>query len=181
MEMTNEEILRNYRQAKDRRMQIGILADLNQCGTVRIVEILTEGGVPAEELPKIKKHKAPLQEEPRPKKEKPEPRPVGRPRKERQDDTLESAIESKLRRRVKSYKGYCLKWVSPGESGVPDRIVLLPGGRIIFVETKRPKGGKLSPLQNYWGRALSRLGFPVWVIWNAGDLADFEQKVLGGE
>jgi hypothetical protein len=174
MEMTNEEILRNYRQAKDRRMQIGILADLNQCGTVRIVEILTEGGIPAEELPKIKKHKAPLQEEPK-------PRPVGRPRKERQDDTLESAIEKKLRARVKAHGGQCLKWVSPGESGVPDRIVLLPGGRVVFVETKRPKGGKLSPLQNHWGRVLRGLGFEVWVVWNPGDLAEFEKQVLGGE
>lgn len=181
MEMTNEEILRNYRQAKDRRTQIRILADLNQCGTVRIVEILTEGGIPAEELPEIKKHKAPLQEEPKPKKEKPEPRPVGRPRKDRQDDTLENAIEKKLRARVKAHGGRCLKWVSPGEAGVPDRIVLLPGGRIVFVETKRPKGGKLSPLQNYWGRTLKGLGFETWVVWNAGDLADFEKKVLGGE
>ncbi len=170
MEMTNEEIVRNYRQAKDQRAQIRILAELNVCGTARIVDILTDGGIPAEELPKIRMTK--------------DPRPAGRPKKakptEKQDDTLEHDIEEKLRTRVKAYGGRCLKWVSPGKSGVPDRIVLLPGGRIIFVETKRPKGGKLSPLQLYWGRTLTSMGFEVWVIWNRQDIADFEKTVLKG-
>lgn len=170
--MTREEILRSYKEAKDPRAQISILADLNVCGTAQIVETLIEAGIPAEQLPKIRMRRAPridYEEAGRPKATKPEPK---------EDDTLESSIESKLRRKVKAYGGRCLKWVSPGESGVPDRIVLLPGGRIFFVETKRPKGGKISPLQKYWGRVLMDLGFDVWVIWNQGDLADFENKVL---
>ena len=51
---------------------------------------------------------------------------------------LEKDIEKRLVREVKKLGGLCLKWVSPGNSGVPDRIVLMPGGKAIFVELKRP-------------------------------------------
>ena len=51
---------------------------------------------------------------------------------------LEKEIESYLVKRVKELGGRSYKWVSPGNVGVPDRIVLLPGGRIIFVELKQP-------------------------------------------
>ena len=81
--------------------------------------------------------------------------------------------------RVKAYGGLCLKWVCPGWSGVPDRIILLPGALVSFVETKRPKGGLLSKLQLRWGRILKGLGFDVRVIWSIEDLANFEREVLG--
>ena len=64
---------------------------------------------------------------------------------------------------------------------MPDRIVLLPGGRIIFVETKRPKGGKLSKLQEWWHHKLQDLGFQATVVWNGHDLQLFEIYVLMGE
>ena len=86
---------------------------------------------------------------------------------------LEKEVEQKLRQRVESYGGKCLKWVCPGWSGVPDRIVLLPGARVIFVETKRPKGGRLSALQLKWREWLTGLGFSCWVIWSEEDLALF--------
>ena len=63
---------------------------------------------------------------------------------------LEKEIEGKLRKAVKVRGGACLKWVCPGWSGVPDRIVLLPGGRVLFVETKRPQGATLARLQEWW-------------------------------
>ncbi len=91
---------------------------------------------------------------------------------------LERDIEKKLRTKVERCGGKCLKWVCPGWSGVPDRIVLLPGGRIFFVETKRPKGGMLSKLQEKWQKWLTDLGFSVWVIWDQADLALFEDAVL---
>lgn len=86
---------------------------------------------------------------------------------------LEKDIEKKLRTSIEGRGGRCLKWVCPGWSGVPDRIVLLPGGVIYFVETKRPKGGKLSALQIKWQEWLTRLGFSCWVVWTFEDLAAF--------
>ena len=55
------------------------------------------------------------------------------------------------------------KWVSPGHSGVPDRIVFLPGGRIIFVEVKAP-GKKLRPLQVHVKGQLEALGVDFRVV-----------------
>jgi hypothetical protein len=51
---------------------------------------------------------------------------------------LEKAVEAALVRRVKVLGGLCEKFVSPGRRSVPDRLVTLPGGRIIFVECKAP-------------------------------------------
>lgn len=86
---------------------------------------------------------------------------------------LEKDIERKLRRMVEADGGLCLKWVCPGWSGVPDRIVLMPGGRVIFVETKRPKGGRLSALQKWWHARLEGLGFSVRTVWNEEHLRLF--------
>lgn len=86
---------------------------------------------------------------------------------------LEKDIERKLRQAIERRGGLCLKWVCPGWAGVPDRIVLLPGGVIHFVETKRPKGGELSALQIKWREWLSRLGFSCWVARSESDLAFF--------
>lgn len=93
-------------------------------------------------------------------------------------NTLEKEIEAKLRRAVVKRGGFCLKWVCPGWSGVPDRVVLLPGARIYFVETKRPKGGALSKLQEKWREWLTGLGFEVWTVWDLADLKQFELSVL---
>lgn len=51
---------------------------------------------------------------------------------------LEKEIEKALVDKVKALGGLCLKFISPSMTGIPDRIVLLPGGRIGFVEVKRP-------------------------------------------
>lgn len=72
-------------------------------------------------------------------------------------------IEGYLVKRVKALGGQALKWVSPGMSGVPDRIVFLPGGRIILVEVKAP-GKKLRPLQLYVKEQLEALGVDFRVV-----------------
>lgn len=90
---------------------------------------------------------------------------------------LEKDIEKKLRTKVESLGGWCLKWVCPGWSGVPDRIVLLPGARIYFVETKRPKGGTLSALQKKWRKWLTELGFSYSVVWTYEELEQFLQYI----
>ena len=91
---------------------------------------------------------------------------------------LEKDIERKLRRAVENHGGRCLKWVCPGWSGVPDRIVLLPGARVCFVEMKRPKGGALSAMQKKWKEWLRGLGFAHMTIWNQNDLDDFKTEYL---
>lgn len=93
-------------------------------------------------------------------------------------NTLEKEIETKLRKMVERHGGLCLKWTCPGWSGVPDRIILLPGGRIVFAETKRPKGGKVSKLQTWWKNNLEQLGFDHWLLWDADDLELFASVVL---
>lgn len=91
---------------------------------------------------------------------------------------LEKEIESRLVKLVKRRGGLCLKWVCPGWAGVPDRIVLLPRGRVVFVELKRPKGGELSSRQKWWARKLEALEQEYWTIWNWNDLDEFEEVVL---
>lgn len=77
---------------------------------------------------------------------------------------LEKEIERKLKAMIEQHGGLCLKWVCPGWLGVPDRICLLPRGTVIFVETKRPSGGKLGAMQKWWARKLNALGFlHLWV------------------
>jgi len=83
------------------------------------------------------------------------------PRKEKL--MREKKIEQNLARMVKTHGGICPKWVSPGFDGVPDRIVLLPEGKIAFVEVKAP-GKEPRPLQVARHKLLTRLGFKVYVL-----------------
>ena len=75
----------------------------------------------------------------------------------------ESVIEKKLRTEAKKHNGIAAKFVSPGLSGVPDRLLLLPGGKCTFVELKSP-GKRLRPLQEKRKRQLESLGFQVYCI-----------------
>ena len=76
---------------------------------------------------------------------------------------LEREVEQVLIRKIRSLGGLCLKFVSPGWQGVPDRLCLLPGGQIFFVETKSP-GIKPRPLQLKRHEELRALDFDVYVI-----------------
>lgn len=76
---------------------------------------------------------------------------------------LEKTLEHKFVTEVKRVGGLALKFVSPGFDGVPDRLVLLPGGRLGFVEVKAP-GRRPRPLQLARHRLLRRLGFKVYVL-----------------
>ncbi len=75
----------------------------------------------------------------------------------------EKTIEQKFVAAVKTAGGLALKFTSPGFDGVPDRIVLLPGGKMAFVEVKAP-GEKPRPLQLARHKLLRRLGFRVYVL-----------------
>ncbi len=78
----------------------------------------------------------------------------------------EKEIEQALVTQVKRHGGLCPKFISPGLDGVPDRIVLLPEGRVAFAELKAP-GKKPRPLQKRRMEQLRALGFRVYVIDNA--------------
>lgn len=94
------------------------------------------------------------------------------------DFTIESDIENKLIRLVKKLGGRCEKLFNVGCSGFPDRTILLPNGVIIFVETKRPKGGRYSPMQDKWRDWLNGLGHHYYRIKDTEQLATFELVLL---
>ena len=75
----------------------------------------------------------------------------------------EKTIEQKLVNATKNGGGLAPKFVSPGFDGMPDRLVLLPGGKIGFVEVKAP-GKEPRPLQVARHELLRRLGFKVYVL-----------------
>ena len=79
------------------------------------------------------------------------------------NDIKEKQIEQQLVRAVKAAGGICPKLVSPGMNGMPDRMLLLPGGSIGFVEVKA-EGRRPRPLQAVRHRQLRSLGFPVFVL-----------------
>ncbi|MBD8046772.1 MULTISPECIES: VRR-NUC domain-containing protein [Clostridium] len=84
---------------------------------------------------------------------------------------LESSIENRLKKEIEKLGGKALKFVSPGIAGVPDRIVLLPYGKAIFVELKAP-GKKLRPIQELRKKELEKLGFDYWVVDSYKEIED---------
>ena len=81
----------------------------------------------------------------------------------------EKEVEKKLVREVKLRGGICPKFTSPGFDGMPDRLVILPHGRIGFVEVKAP-GEKPRPLQLARHRLLTSLGVKVFVLDDPGQI-----------
>ena len=79
------------------------------------------------------------------------------------EDMRERYVEQRLVRAVKKRGGQCLKFVSPGFDGVPDRIVLLPESHFAFVEVKAP-GEVPRPLQVSRHRMIRKLGFRVYIL-----------------
>lgn len=88
----------------------------------------------------------------------------------------EKEIEVYLRDRVKKAGGKAYKFESPGNDGVPDRIVLFPGNKIYFIEIKAP-GKKPRPLQLKQMRDISAFGCNVLVVDSKEGVDDFIAKV----
>lgn len=84
----------------------------------------------------------------------------------------EKTIERHLRLGVKARGGECMKFVSPGRRGVPDRIVLWPYGRAHFIELKAP-GRKPSPGQRREAERLKALGFTVLCLDSEETVKDY--------
>lgn len=89
----------------------------------------------------------------------------------------ESAIEAKLVRMVRDRGGLCYKFVSPGNPGVPDRIVITPAGRTIYVELKT-EAGRLSALQKWQRSELERRGADIRVLKGLDQVKDFVREVF---
>jgi len=88
----------------------------------------------------------------------------------------EKNIESKLVKAVKIMGGLAPKFISPGVDGVPDRLVLLPGGKIAFIELKAP-GKELRPLQVRRKRQLEALGFSVYCIDSPNQIGEILNEI----
>jgi len=91
----------------------------------------------------------------------------------------EKTIEHKLTEAVKAAGGIAPKFTSPGFDGMPDRIVLMPMGRIAFVEVKA-MGCKPRPLQEARHGMLRRLGFQVHVLDDGAQIPEI-LKQMGGD
>ena len=98
---------------------------------------------------------------------------------EQENRMREKDIEKELAVRTKAMGGIAPKFTSPGFAGMPDRLVLLPHGRMGFVELKAP-GRKPRPLQIARHRLLRRLGFNVYVIDDTRQIA-VVLKEIGGD
>jgi len=87
----------------------------------------------------------------------------------------EKLLEANLRKAVVGLKGECIKLL-PSLIGLPDRIILMHGGRIWFVELKST-GKKPQPLQVWWKKRLEALGFPWRLIDDEESLSKFIQEL----
>ena len=90
----------------------------------------------------------------------------------------EKEIESYLRDRIRRIGGKAYKFVSPGNNGVPDRLVCLPGDRAVFVELKAP-GKAPRPIQIHQIGMLKQLGFRVEVIDSKEQVDEFVKELRG--
>ena len=92
----------------------------------------------------------------------------------------EKQIEQALVKAVRAHGGIAPKFVSPGYDGVPDRLILFPGGRLAFCELKAP-GKKMRPLQIRRKAQLERLGFPVYIIDEVSQISPILSEILKGD
>ncbi len=90
----------------------------------------------------------------------------------------EKSIERRLVLEAKKRGGLALKFVSPGMDGVPDRIVLLPHGKLAFVELKAP-GKTLRPLQIRRKEQLEALGFSVYCVDGVEQIGGILDEIQG--
>ena len=95
------------------------------------------------------------------------------------DKMPEKQLEYLFLTEVRRVGGMALKFVSPGFAGVPDRLVLIPDGKIGFVEVKAP-GQHPRPLQTARHKQLRKLGFKVYVLDNPQKIPEIV-KGIGGK
>lgn len=89
----------------------------------------------------------------------------------------ESSIEAKLVRMVRAKGGLCYKFVSPGNPGVPDRIVITPAGRTIYVELKT-EVGRLAAVQKWQQEEMRKRGVEVCTLKGLDQVRAFIEEVF---
>lgn len=89
----------------------------------------------------------------------------------------ESSIEAKLVRMVRAKGGLCYKFVSPGNPGVPDRIVITPAGRTIYVELKT-EVGRLAAVQKWQQEEMRQRGAEVRTLKGLDQVRAFVEEVF---
>ena len=92
------------------------------------------------------------------------------------ESTKERILERKFVTSVKAVGGLALKFTSPSCAGMPDRLVLMPGGKTGFVEVKSP-GCIPRPLQLSRHGMLRRLGFMVFVLDEPGQIGEIIREI----
>lgn len=91
---------------------------------------------------------------------------------------IEKQIEKYLTKKIKELKGLCLKFESPGYTGVPDRIIILKNKPVAFVELKRPVGGRYSARQKLVERDFNRLGQKVYKVKNKEEVDKLVEELI---
>lgn len=91
---------------------------------------------------------------------------------------LERDVEKAFVQGVRKLGGKAYKFISPGNVGVPDRIVLWPRGGVEFVELKTTTG-RLSPMQRVQIQRLKDLGATVYILYGHADVASYLQAAGG--
>lgn len=89
----------------------------------------------------------------------------------------ESKIEARLVSLVRARGGLCYKFVSPGNPGVPDRIVLTPEGRTYYVELKN-ETGRLSNIQKWQHAEMSKRGADIRTLKSLEQVSAFVEEVM---
>ncbi len=89
----------------------------------------------------------------------------------------ESQIERRFVQTVRQRGGWAVKLISPNLIGLPDRLVLLPRGCVVFVELKAP-GQTLRPIQQKRKNQLESLGFRVYMIDSKDGIDRFIEKEM---
>lgn len=89
----------------------------------------------------------------------------------------ESRIESRLVRMVRDRGGLCYKFVSPGNPGVPDRIVITPAGRTVYVELKT-EVGRLAAIQKWQQEEMRKRGADVRTLKGLDQVKAFVEEVF---
>ncbi|MBR0288969.1 MAG: VRR-NUC domain-containing protein [Selenomonadaceae bacterium] len=92
----------------------------------------------------------------------------------------EKRIERHLVEGVRREGGLCFKFVSPGTAGVPDRLIILPDGRVVFAELKT-ETGRLSKIQEYTINELKKRNADVRVLYGLQDVKAFLSEVVSNE